>query len=282
MTKERVYTDFDGTVTDTKLEATPFIEAYYQEMSRKTGINVYELRERVAIKEKLILDNPQSYGWEVPYGDHQVISASATAGPYILCQIAARLYLSDLVNQDKSPIRSPSEAKELLRYLFQYSYPFTGTAFREGAKEYLEELSTAYELLVITSSNATKASAKLARLGLDNDVAVIGDVKKHYLDPSFDLVPEKTTLAGLARPVYLRRREYFNALSHQGSNIAGVIGDIYELDLSLPEHLGIQTFLVAVDAPEHEKRHYLGHNNGYATNTLAEVIPRLAETSKHN
>lgn len=284
MTKERVYTDFDGTVTDTKLEAAPFIEAYYQEMSRKTGINVYELREQVALKEKLILDNPQSYGWEVPYNGRQVISASATAGPYILCQIAARLYLSDLVSQDNSPIKSPSEAKELLRYLFQYSYPFTGTAFRDGAKEYLEELSVTSNLSIATGSDSAKVAKKLDRLALKTDVNIVGNIKKHFLDPSFDIVPETTTLPGLVRPIYLRRKEYFNVLStgDVGGSVACVIGDIYELDLSLPEKLGVFTCLLTSNAPAHEKQYYADYPNRYSADSLSELVPRVRERlNKH-
>lgn len=284
MTKERVYTDFDGTITDTKLEAAPFIEAYYQEMSRKIGINIYELREQVAVKEKLILDNPQSYGWEVPYNGRQVISASATAGPYILCQIAARLYLSDLVSQDKSPIKSPSEAKELLRYLFQYSYPFTGTAFRDGAKEYLEELSATSNLLIATSSDSTKVAKKMGHLAIKTDINIVGNIKKHFLDPSFDLVPEITTLSGLIRPIYLRRKEYFNALNtgDNGDGVACVVGDIYELDLSLPEKLGMFTCLLTSGAPAHEKQYYAEHPNGYSSSSLSEFIPRIRERlNKH-
>lgn len=284
MTKERVYTDFDGTLTDTKLEATPFIEEYYQEMSIKTGINIYELREQVVVKEQLILNNPESYGWEVPYNGRQVISASATAGPYILCQIAARLYLSDLVNQDKSPIKSPTEAKELLRYLFQYSYPFTGTVFREGAKEYLEELSATSNLSIATSSDSVQVAKKLGSLSLKTDINIVGNIKKHFLDPSFDTVPETTTLPGLARPIYLRRKEYFSALNNDGAaeSIGCVVGDIYELDLSLPEKLGVFTCLLASGAPMHEKQYYVDHPNGYSANSLPELIPRINERlNKH-
>jgi len=284
MAKERVYTDFDGTITDTKLEAAPFIEAYYQEMSRKTGINAYELREQVAVKEQLILDNPQSYGWEVPYNGRQVISASATAGPYILCQIAARLYLTDLVDQGNSPIKSPSEAKELLRYLFQYSYPFTGTAFRDGAKEYLEELSVASNLSIATSSDSAKVAKKLGHLTLKTDINIVGGIKKHFLDPSFDMIPEIATLPGLARPIYLRRREYFNALNtgDEGGSVACVIGDIYELDLSLPEKLGVFTCLLTSNAPAHEKQYYLDHPNRYSADSLSELVPRIKERlNKH-
>lgn len=279
MIKERIYTDFDGTITNTILEATPFIEAYHQEMSRKIGMNVYELREQTKIKEQLILDNPQMYGWEVPYNDRQVISASATAGPYILCQIAARLYLTDLINQGGALIKSSYEAKELLRYLFQYSYPFTRIAFRDGAKEYLEELSAISNLSIATSSDSTKVAKKLDYLDIKTNINVIGNIKKHFLDPSFDLVPETTMLTGLDRPIYLRRREYFNALSIDGAqqDVVCVIGDIYELDLSLPEKLGVFTCLLTSNAPAHEKLYYANHPNRFSADSLLEFVPRIKE-----
>jgi|GEM_PF-4457347 len=51
-----------------------------------------------------------------------------------------------------------------------------------------------------------------------------------------------------------------------------VIGDIYELDLALPEFLKFPTVLVlSHSTPKWEIKYYKAHPNGFSSNSLQEI-----------
>ena len=71
----------------------------------------------------------------------------------------------------------------------------------------------------------------------------------------FEALPDVVAAPGLARPVWLRRGAFFDALADvwgadaKGPDATIFCGDIHELDLALPAALGCDTHLVERAAP---------------------------------
>ena len=111
---------------------------------------------------------------------------------------------------------------------------------------------------------------------------VHGTAKKYYLDDDFTEVPESITLDGLPRPVLLRRKKYHTVLEQllrreemEWSELV-VVGDIFELDLSLPLAMGARVGLLANSfTPNYEKAYLASHPRG-AVLTRVDQIPQFA------
>ncbi|HEX9008196.1 MAG TPA: hypothetical protein VF837_02970 [Patescibacteria group bacterium] len=261
----RIVTDFDGTVTDVQREAESFYCTYVCELANKIHLNENDLDELMENAKLQILKNPGLYGWIVD----GVIVAPGTADPYLFTQSAARIVLESLKGKNIPP---QEEWEALFNELFALAYPRAGVYFRPWALEYIRTLDNRAELVVVTNSSTTSVTKKLAiLLGDDQNIRVLGNAKKFKLDPTWEEVPEKYTPKGFPRPVYLRRKMYADIFTLLG-DVDGVCGDIWELDLCLPERFGIPTALILSDttAPW-EKAHYINHPNGLASDSLQEL-----------
>ena len=261
-----IVTDFDGTVTDVQKEAETYYLTYLERLAVVCSIKSDELEGMMAMARSTILQNPTEYGWTV---DGKII-APATSDPYLFTQSCAMLVLKKEAGRYGVPPKE--EWSELISSLFAYSYPKAGIYFREGALEYVKVLSQFSKLTVVTNSSTDSVERKLKMLlGVDQTIKVVGNAKKYKLDPTWKEVPESTTIKGLKRPVYLRRKNYANVLTSLG-DVDAVCGDIWELDLALPERFGIYTGLILSDnTPIWEKEHYKNFENGVASNTLGEI-----------
>lgn len=121
--------------------------------------------------------------------------------------------------------------------------------------------------VVVTNSAADAVRANLAR-GLGDEfpaflAAVQGQAAKFEIDPTWENasgtnVPASTRLEGLHYPVLLRRRVYFEAIARAREAAGGmpcerviVIGDNTQLDLAMPDAVGMQVALIesATTAP---------------------------------
>jgi hypothetical protein len=174
--------------------------------------------------------------------------------------------------------------------LYKYNYGKTLNCFREGARPVLESLEGT-ATYVVTNSHTIPVKEKLRSLGQHPDGScslewlvnrVHGTAKKYYLDDDFDLVPESMELKGLPRPVLLRRQKYYAVLelllrdeSMDWSQLV-VVGDIFELDLSLPLALGARVGLLSNPfTPTYEKDFLEGHPRG-AVLSRVDQIPAFA------
>jgi len=80
------------------------------------------------------------------------------------------------------------------------------------------------------------------------------------------------------RPVFLRREYYYRVLKNleeekefKPENTI-VIGDVYELDLALPQHLGYKVVLLETEfTPEYEKRFLRRTKNSYVAKDFDEL-----------
>ena len=219
-----------------------------------------------------ILETPGIYGWDYK----GVIVAPASSDPYLLNQAAVKLVIEKLRGDGGAILPAQDEVDNLLNELYQMSYKHSGVAFRPGAKDFLLNLNRAGDFTVVTNSEKDAVRKKVALLlGDDNDIKVVGNAKKYAVDETWDAVQEIMQPTGFPRPVYLRRKKYGEVLKAVG-NVDTVVGDIYELDLVLPQVMGITTVLVtSLTTPDWEVAYYKDHPNGFSSSSLEEIADRI-------
>ncbi|MGA9521838.1 MAG: HAD family hydrolase [Myxococcaceae bacterium] len=244
-----VVLDFDGTFTQVEEEAAPFEEVYRSNVADLLGRNVDEAWQREAA---WIRGRPNEFGWNV---DGKIV-APATSDPYLLSTaIAHRVFDAAGV------LKNRVFRAEIAQALYREAYKYTRTSFKPEAKRVLEALlATDARVFVVTNSHTEVVARKLDELNPTGRerLEVVGDAKKYVIDEpvlgpddgAFASVPETRDLPGLPRPVYLRRGRYYEALRRIWNETGAcaertlVCGDIYELDLALPEALGAHIHLI--------------------------------------
>jgi len=269
--------DFDGTITDAEQEGGPFRGGYLEDVAHLCGLSLDEALQLADEFEDEIRANPTAHGWIF----HGQIVAPATVDPYLRMMPVARK-LMDHAGVFSNPV---DRDRLLDGILYKYNYPKTKTVFREGAYECLHGL-TGTHTYVVTNSHTTPVQGKVAQLQAENGPNTLnwliervhGRAKKYVLDDSFSEVSESISLPGLDRPVLLRRKHYHGVLAEllQTTNSdwthLTVVGDIFELDLSLPLALGAKVGLVVNPfTPEYEKAYVDSHPRGQLIHGLNEV-----------
>ena len=275
--------DFDGTLTDAEEEGKPFRGGYLEDIATLCGVTADDVEVVAREAEAEVAANPQAHGWV--YGGR--IVAPATVDPYLRIMPVARMvfdHYGRFMNGD-------DRDRLLDGILYKYNYPKTRTVFREGAREVLlgTPADTTY---VVTNSHTIPVQDKIKQLsamGDDPDALlwlverVHGRAKKYVLDQDFEAVDEELRVPNLSRPILLRRRQYFEALtrllevrSADWSELT-VIGDIFELDLALPLSLGATVGLVAnAHTPQYEMDYLESHERGRVLRSLPEAGDWLA------
>ena len=279
--------DFDGTWTDVGKEAETYLAAYHELLSQERsasepygiGIPLETLHLLLDQARNEVLDNPEAHGW---YHDG-VIVAPACADPYLLNKASAWLMIKRL-REEKSGNHLPKENEldALLSIIHEKAYEKSGTFFVQDAQRYLVSLHKAHRLVIVTNVDTMTVKAKLRFLlrgtGIEADeIALFGSARKYRLDHGWETVPPSTNFPGLNRPVYLRRRDYYNVLKSIGlTKLALVVGDIGELDLILPDALGIPTALLTSNrTPRWELDYWSNHSNGFSSSALEEIVDKI-------
>jgi hypothetical protein len=270
--------DFDGTLTDAEEEGRPFRDGYLEDIATLCGGELNEVHRLADEFGAEIMANLGTYGWN--YMGHVV--APASVDPYLRIMPVARKILDHY-----GAIASETDRSRLLDgILYKYNYRKSAIAFRDGAYEFLSgRAGTA--TWVVTNSATKPVQDKVSGLAeaggtpgsLDWLVdRVFGFGKKYVLDMAWDAVPESMQIDGLKRPVYLRRHKYFEVLDRlrqeAGVDWDGVtvVGDIFELDLALPLHLGARVGLMVNEfTPTYEKAWLAEHPRAALLGSLAEV-----------
>jgi len=268
MRVENVILDFDGTLTDVEQEAKPFLEAWEKQFSQIVNVPHDEIKRHAEEARKSILQDPKA-GWVY----NGLVVAPATADPYVL-NTTVYQKLVERLDEHITQLGVNVDMQDL----FKKCYPYAGVAFKEGAKEFLEEMAKTRKTAIVTNSDAAKVKEKVAKL-VDFEVEVLGNAKKYVVDNSNDeKIPESIQPDGFPRPVYLRRKNYkavLDSLKERGfypSNTA-VVGDIYESDLALPEWLGYHAILLETKfTPAYEKNHLPTMPNSFLAKNFSEVL----------
>lgn len=261
--------DFDGSITDVQKEAVSYQLAFLEKLSSHLKQDLSETTSQFTKAQTKVIDYPHQYGWQVPYRELTVFTAPATCDPYLCIQAAARQLLEENRFEEKNSV---------LYELHLHAYQFAGTYFRPHAKEVLGELSSRYNLAVITNSKTDAVNQKLELLlGSTANISVIGNAKKYELFPDWTIVPETDTPLNFPVPVYLRRQRYYEAFMSL-NRIAAVAGDIYTLDLSLPHYFGIPIYLIAdhqSTTPSWEIDYVSSIENGGLIRDLSQLLNLL-------
>jgi len=271
---ELVVLDFDGTLTDVDKEAVSFVDGYKNDLVKDLGIRRFKLEDLWNEAESIVDNNQASYGWKV---DGKIV-APAYADPFIHSDSVAAVLM------DKAGMYLTEEERQaaLGRY-FQSNYEKTTTVFKKETDKFLSAIKKKFEVFIVTNSRTHMVTRKIKQLPTDHSgIPVLGSAKKYLLSPEWKEVPESVEKEGFGRPLFLRRQQYWNVLSgimsEQGArpeNVA-VVGDIYELDLLLPEHKGMNIILTTREStPKFEVEAVRTSSLGYAAKTLTEVLAHL-------
>jgi FMN phosphatase YigB (HAD superfamily) len=268
MTIENYVLDFDGTLTDVDQEAKPFLEKWQELFAESVDLPQDEIANHAAEIRESILKDPKA-GWTY----NGLVIAPATADPYVLNTTVYQKLVEERLDEHILQLGVNVDMQDL----FKKCYPYAGVAFKEGAKEFLEELVKGHKTVIVTNSDAAKVAEKLAKL-TDLKIEVLGNAKKYAAVISPDgKIPESIQPNGFPRPVYLRRNSYkavLDSLKERGfhPHNTAVVGDIYELDLALPEWLGYHVILMETKwTPAHEKNYLATIPNGFLAKSFGEV-----------
>ncbi len=281
MSTECIVLDFDGTFTRVDDEAVPFVAGFREGLRERVGPIADERWPGLVAR---VEEDPDAHGWEY---DGQIVAPSH-ADPYIFTTTVAQLLLTEIGV-------GLGARTEMLQALYRENYPKSRNVFRHDAKRVVEAvLSSGVPVFVVTNSQTDHVAAKLRDLapeGLEH-LSVRGDARKFVLaEPEragsswrevWSGIPAEGRIAGLSRPIQLRRGHYFDILTriwdetHTSPETTLVCGDIFELDLALPAQLGARIHLVArPQTPEHERRAARTTPGGGVSQELVGLLERL-------
>lgn len=241
--------DFDGTVTQVEKISASFVKDYRSAFAAALGADPKDLGwDEVA--EFVRAESPR-LGWK--FGGWEV--APAGADPYIFAGTVAELVLERRGVLDG--------LRGLSNLLYAEMYKRHEAKFRKDTKDVVDAcLDAGAKVCFISNASTDKLRGRLEHeLGRKRygRISVVGDAGKFlvrdFARGTFEKVPLAVAVPELARPVLLRRGRYANALAglwgddRDGAASTLVCGDIYELDLALPAHLGCSVHLVERDEP---------------------------------
>lgn len=274
-----VLLDFDGTFTLAEEEGAPFVVAYRADLAERLG---REVGAEWSECEATVRARPTEYGWLF----QGKLVAPGNADPYIRSTTVARMLMDRF---DAYP--DPAEREQALSDLYFKSYERSATVFRPGAKRVLEVLlASGVPVYVVTNSGTDAVTRKVEQLlpGAVRRPTVRGNAKKAFIEPpgqidgAFAGLPERQSLEGLARPVYLRRGRYYEVLRDIWQETGTrpertlLVGDIYELDLAMPFHLGVSIHLIASEVtPDYERRFVAAQEKSGLSESLDAVLERV-------
>ena len=98
------------------------------------------------------------------------------------------------------------------------------------------------------------------------------------IDDTLDALPASLQVPGLQRPILLRRANYFRVLNRireeekRSWSDMIVVGDIFELDLSVPISMGAHVGLMTSQfTPTYEREYLIAHPRGAVFDNLTAV-----------
>ena len=276
--------DFDGTLTDAEAEGLPYRTGYLEDVAMLADVDVDQVNEWAQQMDVELQERPGDYGWRF----NGKIVAPACVDPYLRMMPIARM-----VFDKANAFPNPNERDRILdRILYKYNYQKTNTVFRPGAAEFfsrLRELETAENPLytiVVTNSHTVPVQNKIRLLGEQNGIdftwlvdRVVGSARKYVIDDSISSLPESLTIPNLERPIYVRRSQYHSILTQILRDYSSswesttVLGDIFELDLSLPLVMGSTVGLMQNPfSPQYEVEFLQAHERGAVHQDLAAAL----------
>ncbi|MFO0726286.1 MAG: hypothetical protein U1E65_21050 [Myxococcota bacterium] len=261
MRLRQVIFDFDGTSTLVEPVQEAFLAEYRRLLVEGVSQSFADAWDDAL--QQLAKASPEA-AWSTL---STVPAAPAYADPYIAASESVAWVQRQLAAM-RLPIPSvPGD-------LYRRAYERCAAPFRAELPEVLESfVSRGIGVSFISNSSEVTIRNRLADLlrtrpALEGQIAVRGDAKKFvtrelhpeearalapWMRKAFQQLKPAQQRAGLERPIYLRRADYFRALCRSWSKAKPsetlVVGDIYELDLAMPIALGCRVHLIERGAP---------------------------------
>jgi FMN phosphatase YigB (HAD superfamily) len=263
MTLRYVVLDFDGTCTQVELVQAGFLSSYLAILAKANGRTADALRPAWDAALAEVRAASPNAGWTL-FGAPS--TAPAAADPYILSGEASALLV-----RKGTIAQVPADA-------YTRAYAANPAPWRPEVPKVLAALvQRGLKVGFISNSERTAIQMRLTDLlhadrKLRGKVVVHGDAAKFKLQElpvgadspgaahraHFEKLDGAVRADGMARPIYLRRGSYFEALcglwkdlGANGYAIAETIvcGDIWDLDLAMPKALGAAVHLIRRAAP---------------------------------
>src|SRR5690242_7199486 len=271
--------DFDGTMTDAEAEGRPFRDSYLEDLALIVGQTPGdpEIAGIAETVEDELARAPASH----PFLWLGRAVAPATVDPYLrMVPIAHRI-----LDRFGSIASATDRSRLLASVLYKYNYAKTlgHPVFRAGAGHVPRTLGGS-PTWIVTNSDTHAVASKVAALDRDAPgVAwltsrVRGFARKFDVDDAWTGAPAELAVAGLDRPVLLRRRAYHDTLrgvlDEAGASFEDlvVVGDIFELELAMPLALGARVGLVASPrTPAYERAYVTAHPRARLIEDLSEI-----------
>ena len=268
---ELVVLDFDGTLTDVWKEALPAIAGWKADVASELGFTSAQIESRWNQIQERIEQDPSHYGWRM--GDK--IVAPAYADPNVMART-----ISDILFDEEQKYMDRSERENILQHrIFATNYKKMGTVFKPEADDFLFSLQDEFRVCVVTNSGTESVMEKISQLPTSHSkIPVYGDAKKYVLNSEWRDVPESVYKEGFGRPLYLQREKYWNLLTQVMAEHSlapeqvAVVGDIYELDLLLPEQKNMRIILAASQrTPTYELDAVRAYSRGHTASDLFAI-----------
>ena len=279
--------DFDGTLTNAEEEGKNYRTGYLEDVALLADIDQATVFAWAAEFEHQILTNADQYGWNF----NGKIVAPACVDPYLRIMPISRMIF------DRVGAYTNTEERDRIldRILYKYNYQKTTTSFRTGAAEFFQRARTLEENMaegeklftcVVTNSHTTPVQQKIAILAEQHSSnfdwlieRVHGSARKYVIDEEYTALPESLSVPNLSRPIYLRRKLYFDRIVDIQQRFAvdwehtTVFGDIFELDLAVPLACGARVALMTNEfTPQYEQDYLHSHERGAVHNNLNEAL----------
>jgi phosphoglycolate phosphatase-like HAD superfamily hydrolase len=281
----RVIIDFDGTLTAEEQQARPLAEKALNTLANEIiRAPRRELAEAYDTTRTRLLEAPHRYWWQV----NGLIASYCDEGAFILNPTT----LQTMLRQNDAYLRAVTEAFSEVEYdpvvdctnhLFHRHTAELPPVFRPAARDVLTALADRpdCEPVILTNSLGDKVQRHLVTLGLEREVAVLGDTRQYEMSPDWthrfphpELGPIQVWPMDDVHQVDLRRPAYYRALVQaleEDPDIA-VVADTFSLPGALPLMMGIPFFLVRTSyTPDWCARAVEAHPLGRVLADLAEL-----------
>ena len=273
MAIKNVVFDFDGTCTQIPVIFESYLKRYLRELNSRVMINGFTLEgKRVTDEEwkdaqEFVRENSPKAGWTL----NNTSAAPAAADPYILAFESTRLIL-------RTRREGRGEAENLPFELHGVSNEANEAPWRVEAREIFETLlKKGINVYFISNTGSTTVTKRLLELleveKLPPRLIVESGASKFRISElpltpqglswklpddvigKFENLPVVHKRTANGRPVHLRRAEYFRAICKVLNNDLERLketvfcGDIWEMDLAMPDALGGNIHLIKRASP---------------------------------
>jgi hypothetical protein len=253
----RVIIDFDGTLTAEEQQARPLAEKSLDTLANEIICAPrQELSEAYRATRARLLRAPHRHWWEV----NGLNASYCDEGAFILNTTTLQAMLREKTTYLAAVTEAFAEGEydpvvDCTNDLFHRHTAELEPVFRPGARDVLSALADHpdREPVILTNSLGGKVHRQLATLGLDGDIAVLGDTRQYDMRsdwtqrfPHPDLGMIQIWSADQLHPVDLRRPAYHSALLQalERDPYIVVVADTLSLPGAMPLNMGVRFLLL--------------------------------------